>query len=231
MKLVVRERTKLGSAETRRLRKQGLIPGVLYGRGKTPHAICVPERELRAALTGEAGLHAILDVVLEGQSSTHPSVLKEYQQDVVRGGITHIDLHEVRLDQPITATVAVTLVGDSVGAREGGVLQQVTREVNVEALPMEIPEHLEVDVSELALHEAIRVRDLAQSPKWKAVTEGDTMIVHVVTIKAEAEPAPAEAAVATAAAPAEPEVIKKGKKEEEGAEAAPAAAGGKKEKK
>ena len=111
VKLEVQERESRGSAESRRLRKQGLIPGVLYGRGKEPHPICIEERELRRVLTGGQGLHAILDVTLAGQKTTHPSILKEYQQHPVKGGIIHVDLQEVRLDQPIHATVPVSLVG------------------------------------------------------------------------------------------------------------------------
>src|SRR5690242_12129066 len=143
VQLTVQERDSRGSAESRRLRKQGLIPGVLYGRGKSPHPICIPERELRRVLTGGQGLHAILDVTLEGQKTTHPAILKEYQQHPVRGGIIHVDLQEVRLDQPIQARVVVELVGEPVGVTEGGVLSQVNREITVEALPMEVPEHLD----------------------------------------------------------------------------------------
>src|ERR671937_2010602 len=141
IKLQVREREGRGSADARRLRKAGYIPGVLYGNGRQSHAICVPDRELRRVLTGDGGLHAILDVVLEGQKTTHPSILKEYQQHPVRGGLLHVDLQEVRLDQPIQARVVVELVGEPVGVTEGGVLSQVNREGTVEALPMEIPEH------------------------------------------------------------------------------------------
>jgi large subunit ribosomal protein L25 len=160
IKLEVKERDGRGSADSRRLRREGMIPGVLYGKGKTPHAICVPERELRRVLTGPSGLHAILDVVLEGQSTTHASILKDYQQDPIRGHIEHIDLQEVRLDQPIQAVVAVQLVGEPVGAKEGGVLSQVQREINIEALPMEIPEHLELDVSGMAIGDTLRLADL-----------------------------------------------------------------------
>src|SRR5919206_597344 len=160
VKLQVQERESRGSAESRRLRKQGLIPGVLYGRGKTPHPICIPERELRRVLTGGQGLHAILDVTLEGQKTTHPSILKEYQQHRVKGGIIHVDLQEVRLDQPIQARVVVELVGEPVGVTEGGVLSQVNREITVSALPMEIPEHLELDVSGMAIGDTLRLADL-----------------------------------------------------------------------
>ena len=178
VKLEVKERERLGSRESRRLRRTGLIPGVLYGRTK-PHAIAVPERALRRALTGKGGLHAILDVVVEGQSSTHPSILKEYQTDPIRGTLTHIDLHEVRLDQPIHAAVAVHLMGEAQGIKEGGVLSQVTREVNVEALPMEVPEHLELDVSELAIGESLRVADLPPREGVTYLDDPETVLASV----------------------------------------------------
>src|SRR3989442_3189258 len=94
VKLQVHERERLGSADARRLRREGFIPGVLYGNGRKPHAISVPERELRRVLTGPSGLHAILDVVVEGQKTTHASILKDFQQDPLRGHISHLDLQE-----------------------------------------------------------------------------------------------------------------------------------------
>ncbi|HET8607876.1 MAG TPA: 50S ribosomal protein L25 [Gaiellaceae bacterium] len=186
VKLVVRERTKLGSAETRRLRRQGLVPGVLYGRGKEPHAICIPERELRHALTGEAGLHAILDVVVEGKASSHASVIKEYQQDVVRGGITHVDLHEVRLDQPIQATVSLHLVGESAGTKAGGVLTQALNELSVEALPMEMPHAIELDVSEMEVGDSLRVGDVA-APAGATILDDPEVVVASVTLPTRVE--------------------------------------------
>jgi large subunit ribosomal protein L25 len=176
--LTVRPRERLGSAETRRLRRQGIIPGVLYGRGE-PQAICVPERDLRTALTGAGGLHAILDVVVEGASAAHPSVLKDTQKHAVRGTVTHIDLHEVRLDQPIQATVVVELVGEAAGATDGGVLSQVTREVTVEALPMEIPEHLEFDVSGLGIGDTARIGDLSVPEGVTLVDDPETVVANV----------------------------------------------------
>lgn len=184
IQLEVKERAKLGSSETRRLRKQGLIPGVLYGRGKPPHAFVVPERELRGALSGPSGLHAILDVVLEGGTTAHPSILKEYQRDPIRGTVSHIDLQEVRLDQPIHAQVAVTLVGEAPGLKLGGMITHVTRDVNVEALPMSIPEHVDLDVSALEIGDTLRVEDL---PVLSGVTYLDdpheTVIVTVTLPK------------------------------------------------
>src|SRR5438477_2123513 len=143
VKLQVKERERRGSRDARRLRREGMIPGVLYGNGKESFAISVPERELRRVLTGAGGLHAILDVVLAGQKTTHASILKDYQQDPIRGRIAHFDLQEVRLDQPIQAQVVVELIGESPGVKAGGVLSLVAREVTVEALPMEIPDRLE----------------------------------------------------------------------------------------
>jgi large subunit ribosomal protein L25 len=162
IKLQVKERERTGSREARRLRRDGMIPGVLYGRGNKPHAICIPERDLRRALTGDGGLHTILDVVLEGQRSTHPSILKDYQQDANRGRVIHVDLHEVRLDQPIQASVVVELVGgdDAPGVKEGGALSQVAREINVEALPMEVPERIELDISGMEMNATLRLADL-----------------------------------------------------------------------
>src|SRR3954447_7857743 len=156
----VKEREQRGSADARRLRKAGFIPGVLYGKGKSSYAICVPERDLRRVLTGQGGLHAILDVVLEGQKTTHASILKEFQQDPIRGHISHVDLQEVPLDEPIQASVTVQLIGDPAGAKEGGVLSQVQREIRVEALPMEIPEHIDLDVSGMAIGDSLRLVDL-----------------------------------------------------------------------
>src|SRR6476469_93187 len=124
-KLVVTQREKRGSAESRRLRREGIVPGVLYGNAE-PVAICIAERELRRALTGAAGLHSSRDVEIDGKGETHASILKEYQVHPVRGVITHVDLQEVRLDRAIQAAVSVNLVGsdDAPGVREGGVLSQ-----------------------------------------------------------------------------------------------------------
>ncbi|HKH32131.1 MAG TPA: 50S ribosomal protein L25 [Gaiellaceae bacterium] len=162
VKLEVQARDARGSAEVRRLRKQGLVPGVIYGGGKDPAAICVPERALRKALTGSGGLHAILDVVVEGdgKADPRPAILKDYQQDVITGRVSHIDLHQVRLDRPIQASIVVQLVGESAGAKEGGVLSQVSREINVEALPMEIPEHIEADVTPMQIGDTLRLADI-----------------------------------------------------------------------
>ncbi|HSF62713.1 MAG TPA: 50S ribosomal protein L25 [Gaiellaceae bacterium] len=207
LKLEVREREELGSRRSRRLRAQGLIPGVLYGNGHS-RAIVVPERELRAAMTGPSGLHAILDVVIEGQKTVHPSILAEYEQDPIRGTISHIDLREVRLDQPIHATVIVHLVGESVGVKSGGVLSLVGRELQVEALPADVPEHIDVDISALEVGDVLR---LAEIPEIEGVTFLDdpheTVIATVSMPRGYAEIEEADLAAAEeAAAEGAPEV-------------------------
>jgi large subunit ribosomal protein L25 len=174
---MVSDRVVLGSAESRRLRKQGLIPGVLYGRER-PHPISIVERDLRNALTGDSGMNAVLDVVIDG-GSVHSSVLKEYQLHNVRGTITHVDLQEVRLDQPIHATVTVHLVGEAAGTKEGGVLSQGINEVNVEALPMEVPALLEFDVSELQINDTARLDQLILPEGVTLLDDPDTVLAGV----------------------------------------------------
>jgi large subunit ribosomal protein L25 len=189
-RLEVKERERLGSAESRRLRKQGFVPGVLYGK-TAARPIAVGERDLRAALTGPSGLNAVLDVVLEGQTTTHPSILKEYQRDPVRGYVRHIDLQEVRLDQPIHATVQLHVVGneEAPGVKEGGVLSTPTSSLNVEALPLEVPESIDVDVSGMEMGDTLRLEDI---PTVEGVTFLDdpheTVLATVTAPMREEEP-------------------------------------------
>ena len=222
VKLSVRERGGRGTGDARRLRREGMIPGVLYGRGKSPHAICVEERELRRVLTGDHGLHAILDVTIDQQKTTHASILKDYQVHPVRGYVTHIDLQEVRLDQPIQAQVVIELVGDPEGVKEGGVLSQVQREINVEALPLEIPERLELDVSGMAIGDTLRLADL---PPREGVTYLDdaeeTVLATVGAPTQIVEPEPEEEELAEGEELPEGEVPE-GEEAPEGAAEAPA---------
>jgi large subunit ribosomal protein L25 len=192
-KLVVSQRESLGSRESRRMRKAGLIPGVLYGGGE-PVAIAIAERELRRALTGSAGLHSILDVEVDGHGKTHASILKEYQVDKIRGHITHVDLQEVPLDKPIHASVTVHLVGgeDAPGVREGGVLSQPLRELNVEALPLEVPEHLDLDVSHMAVNDTLRIADVVVPAGVTLLDDPETVVATVTAPTREVEPEPVE---------------------------------------
>jgi large subunit ribosomal protein L25 len=212
-KLVVAQREGLGSAESRRLRRQGLVPGVLYGSGE-PIAITIEERELRRALTGAGGLHSILDVEIDGKGETHASILKEWQVHPVRGGVTHVDLHEVRLDKPISAAVSVQLLGgdDAPGVREGGVLSQPLREVTVEALPLEMPEHIDLDVSGMEIGGTLRISDLT-APEGATLLDDPEMVVATVTAPTKVvEPEPTEEELAALEAEGE------GVEGEEGAE-------------
>jgi large subunit ribosomal protein L25 len=222
IRLEVRERERNGSADSRRLRREGLIPGVLYGRGKQPHSICVPERELRRVLTGDHGLHAILDVVLDGQKTSHASILKEFQRDPIRGKLIHVDLQEVRLDQPIEAQVTVELVGEAPGSKEGGVLSQVSREVTVEALPLEMPERIELDVGEMAIGDTLRVSDLPPREGATYLDDPETVLAIVSVPTRIIEPEPEEVEEGE-----EGEEVPEGEEAPEGAAEAPeeAAAG------
>jgi len=181
MKLEVRERDEIGSRRARRLRADGLIPGVLYGKDHA-RAIVVPERDLRSVMTGPSGLHAILDVVIEGQATVHPSILAEYQQDPIRGTISHIDLREVRLDQPIQATVTVQLIGDPVGVKSGGMLSLVVRELHVEALPADVPEHIEVDVTALEVGDVLRLEDVPAIEKVTILDDPHETVIATVSV-------------------------------------------------
>ena len=214
VRLEVQQRDALGSRDSRRLRRAGLIPGVLYGRGKKAHPFVVPERTLRGALGGPHGLHAILDVVVDDQKTSHASVVKDYQQDPIRGHLTHIDLHEVRLDQPITAQVAVELTGESPGVKGGGVLTQLVREVPVEALPLEMPDRLSLDIGLTEIGDALRVSDLELPENVTVLSDPENVLVTVSAPRLAAELEAAEAELAAAAEEAE-----EGEEPEEGEEA------------
>jgi large subunit ribosomal protein L25 len=214
--LDVRVREERGSAAARRMRKEGLVPGVVYGGNAEPTAIAVADRELRKALMTDHGLNAIMDVTLDGE--TRPVILKEFQRDPISGRVSHVDLVVVRLDRVIQTAVTIELVGDSPGAREGGVLQQVARELTVEALPMEVPDRIEADVSSLAIGDSLRVVDLAQLEGVRFVDDEETVIATVtVPTRVEepeevleegeegAEVPPEERAEGAAEAPAEPD--------------------------
>lgn len=224
VKLGVTPREERGSAASRRLRAGGMVPGVLYGSGKTAHPFSVPERELRRVLTGDHGLHAILDVVFDGQKTAHHAVLKDYQLDPVRTRLLHIDLHEVRLDQPIQAQVAVELVGESPGVKEGGVLTLVTREVTVEALPMEIPDHLELDISGMAIGDSLRVGDLPAQDGVTYLDDPEAVVANVSAPRVEEEPEELEEALEEGELP--PEEAPEGAAEEPAEAEADAGAGG-----
>jgi large subunit ribosomal protein L25 len=213
--LQAEKREERGKNAARRLRASGRIPAVVYGseKGKATE-IAVDPKVLLRILHSDSGVNTLIG--LEGIGSGDTRVLvKEYQLDPIDHELLHVDFYQVAMDKAITVTVPILLKGDPKGVKQqGGIVDFVHREIEIETLPGDIPENILVDISELMLNQGVRVRDIhPEGAKWKPMTDPDTMIVHVVALRAE-EPAPAEAAPATTA-PAEPEVIKKGKTEKE----------------
>ncbi|HTI40303.1 MAG TPA: 50S ribosomal protein L25 [Vicinamibacterales bacterium] len=221
--LEAKKRDGRGKNEARRLRVSGQIPAVVYGarkEGQLPEGVpvAVDPKEVLRILHSESGANTLINLKLDGGESR--VMVRDYQLDPITHQLLHADFYQLAMDKAITVSVPILVKGEPVGVKkEGGLLDFVTREIQVQCLPTDIPEHIDIDVSELALHQSIRVKDIATNPKWKAMTDGETMLVHVVMPKAEESAATAAteegaAAAPVAAAPAEPEVIKKGKTEE-----------------
>jgi len=217
--LKAESRTGRGKNEARRLRASGKIPAVVYGTEKDKATeIAVDPRTLLRILHSESGVNTLIGLEGAGLAEGGKVLVKEYQLDPIDHKLLHADFYAVAMDKVIEVTVPVVIKGEPKGVKQqGGVVDFVNREIEVECLPGDIPEHIDIDISELMLHQGIRVRDLPADGKWKAVSDPDMMIVHVVTVKVEETPTPeaAAAAAATPATPAEPEVIKKGKKDED----------------
>ncbi len=214
-------RTERGKNAARRMRRNGQIPAVLYGGSGQAQALEVNAKQVAGILRSEAGHNTIFTVKLPG--GEHKVILKDWQVDPVKGSLLHVDMLRVAMDVRMRVKVPVHTFGEPQGVKlQGGIFEMVTREVEIECLPREIPDEFRVDVSELMIGKQLRAGDIALDPqKMKLVSDPQRVIAHVVALRAEEEK-PAEAAVAEAeAAPAEPEVIKKGKKEaEEGEETA-----------
>ena len=185
---------------------------------KAATPISVEPKALLRILHSESGANTLISLKLAGAKDARVLV-KEYQLDPVTHQILHADFYRIAMDRVLRVTVPVTVKGEAPGVKQqGGILEFVHRIVEVECLPADIPEHIEVNVGDLMLHQGVRVRDVPANPKVKLVNDADMMLVHVIMPKAEEAPAPAEGAAAaatTATAPAEPEVIKKGKKDED----------------
>lgn len=218
--LDVTRRERFGRNETGRLRRAHRIPAVLYGGTQGVEALSVDPKALSRILYSQAGVNTLIGLRVDGATGIRVLV-KAYQLDPVSHRLLHADFYRVAMDKILRVTVPVHLVGEAKGVKaEGGVVDFVHREVVIECLPADIPEHIAVDISELMLHDGVRVKDLVISGKWTPVSDSDMLIVHVIAPKVEEVAAPAEtaAAAATPAAPAEPEVIKKGKIEKPGEE-------------
>jgi large subunit ribosomal protein L25 len=216
-------RDSFGKNEARRTRRDGRVPAVVYGatseggsREATP--IAVDPRALLKILHSEAGANTLIALKLDGADAR--VLIKEYQLDPITHAVLHADFYRVRMDRTIHVTIPVIVKGEPKGVKQqGGLLEFIRREIEVECLPGDIPEHVEVDVTELMLNQGIRVRDLEETQaggRWKTVSDPEMMLVHVILPKAEeAAATPETVAAAATATPAEPEVIKKGKKDEE----------------
>jgi large subunit ribosomal protein L25 len=214
--LEAKRRDSFGRNNAGRLRREGRIPAVIYGGPEqASESLAVDPKALLGILRSESGVNTLITLKLDGTSTGTRVLVKEYQVHPVTQHLLHADFYRVAMDKAIRVTVPVHLSGEAKGVKaQGGVVDFVHREIVVECLPADIPENISVDITELMLHDGVRVRDVQTAGKWKALSDADMLIVHVVAPKVEAEPAPAEAAAAPTAA-AEPEVIKKGKVEKE----------------
>jgi large subunit ribosomal protein L25 len=204
------KRDTRGKNEARRLRRAGQIPATVYGGSASTDAIAVDPKALSRILHSEAGVNSLISLVVD-EAPAVKVLVKEYQLEPVKHALLHADFYRVALDRPITVTVPVVITGEAKGVKQqGGVLDFVTREVEVECLPADIPENLEVDVTELLMGQSVRLKDV-QGAKWTTKSDPETMLVHVVAARIVAEAPAVE--VAAAPATAEPEIIKKGKAE------------------
>ncbi len=215
-------RASRGKNEARRTRVAGLIPAVVYGAFKDPQAVSVNPKDILRIIRGKSGHNAIFDVEIAGVERT-PVIVADEQYDPVKDTLIHIDLKRIDLTRKLRVSIPVHTTGEAKGVKQqGGVLDVVTRSVEIECIPDDIPNQFDVDVTELMIGSTIRVSDLPVASGVRILTAPEAVIAHVVGIKEEAAAAPAEGAAA-----AEPEVAaKKGKKEDEAA--APAADKGKK---
>jgi large subunit ribosomal protein L25 len=214
-------RTSRGKNEARRTRQAGQIPAVIYGSFQEPVSIAVNPRDITKITHSNTGYNTIFNLVIQGGEST-PVMLVDRQVDPVRGTLLHADFKRIDLTKRLRVSIPVHTTGEAAGVKvQGGLLEVITRAIEIECLPDEIPEGFTVDVTELMIGQAKRASDVALSGSMKLISSPDTVIAHSVALRAEevVEPTAAEAAAAVTpeagATPAEPEVIKKGKKEEE----------------
>ncbi len=219
----------------RRVRRDGKIPAVLYGANKDSLSVSVDPRQVSRILHSEAGHNTIFDLALNGGERTKAMIV-DWQYEPIKGKLLHIDLKRIAMDKALRVSVPIVLKGEAAGVKtEGGIMEQILREVEIECLPGDIPSHIDADVSHMVFGTVLRVSELPHDPKLKFLTDANQPVAHVTSVKEEVVATP-EAVAAEAGAPAEPEVIKKGKQEVEGEEGAEAPAekaekGEKKEKK
>jgi large subunit ribosomal protein L25 len=218
--LEAQPRTPGNKNDARRVRRDGKIPAVVYGAGKDALSVSVDPRQVTRILNSETGHNTIFELALDGDKTK--AMIVDWQYEPIKGKLLHIDLKRIAMDKKLIVKVPVFLKGEAAGVKQqGGILEQMLREVEVECLPADIPSHIDADVSELVFGKVLRVSDLPRSDKFEFITDENQPVAHVTSVKEEVVATPEVAAAEAAAGPAEPEVIKKGKLEtEEGAEAA-----------
>jgi large subunit ribosomal protein L25 len=205
--------------DARRVRRDGKLPAVVYGAGKDAISVSLDPRQVTRILHSQTGHNTIFDLALNGEQTK--AMIVDWQYEPIKGALLHIDLKRIAMDKALTVEVPIVLKGEAAGVKQqGGILEQILREVEIECLPGDIPSHIEADVSELVFGKVLRVVDLPHSAKLKFLTDANSPVAHVITVKEEVAPTPEAVAADAAATPAEPEVIKKGKQEVEGEEGA-----------
>jgi len=203
----------------RRVRVAGKIPAVVYGAGKDAATVAVDPRQVLRILRSDSGHNTIFDLALD--SDRVKAMIVDWQFEPIKGKLLHVDLKRIAMDKKLTVTVPVVLKGEAAGVKqEGGILEQILREIEIECLPADIPKSIEVDVSHLTFGVEVRVKDLPHSDKLRFLREENQMIAHITSVKEEVVATPEAVAAEAGATPAEPEVIKKGKQEVEGEEGA-----------
>lgn len=211
---------KFNKNAARRVRAKGRIPAVVYGAAQDSIAVEVDPKQIMKILHSDAGHNSIFDLEINGSTAKTKAMIVDWQYEPIKGSLLHIDLKRIALDKAIRVEVPIQLIGIANGVKnQGGILDQVLREIEIECLPGDIPSHIDVDVTNMSFGDVLRVADLPHSDKIKFLKDEDSTVAHVTAVKEEVAPTP-EAVAAEAAAPAEPEVAKKGKQET--AEAAPA---------
>lgn len=219
--LEAQPRTPGTKNDARRVRRDGRIPAVVYGAGKSAVPVAVDPRQVSRILHSETGHNSVFDLALDGEKTK--AMIVDWQYEPIKGSLLHIDLKRIAMDQKLRVNVPIELIGEPAGVKQqGGLLEQIVREVEVECLPADIPNVIELNVAELVFGVVLRVADLPKNDKVRLVTDADQPVAHIISIKEEVVPTPEAVAGEAAAAPAEPEVIKKGKQETEEEAEAPA---------
>ena len=214
--------------EARRIRRDGKIPAVVYGAGKDSLPVTVDPRVVTRILHSDTGHNTIFDLNLNGGERTKAMIV-DWQYEPIKGRLLHIDLKRIAMDKVLTVSVPIFLKGEAEGVKtQGGIMEQILREVEVECLPADIPSHIDADISHLVFGTVLRVSDLPHSDKLKFLTDANQPVAHVTSVKEEVVATPEAVAAEAGAVPTEPEVIKKGKQESE--EEGPEGAGEKPEK-